>query len=451
MSRPGRVVWSEGMALDPQHFQQWDRFHSALLHARLRSIAPHSWGLTELEIDDAAIANGTFRLTQCSGVMADGLVMSIPDIDPPPAAREVAPHLSPRDERLPVYLAVPVERVDGINYLLSTDTTSRETRFVVSAATMADETTGQAPRSIEVARPNLMLKLGTEALQGYSTIKLAQVMRKPTGEFALDERFVPPCLSFGASRALKSLTRRVHEQLAAKSSSLWNRTRNLPRGQTALSAGDVVSLWLQQTTNAFIPILSHYQTSGTQHPEALYTTLSMLAGQLSALPGHSEHPRVLPDYDHESATACFAALDATIGRLLGGPALEVNYQPIPLVRRDDLDVGEIADPALLDEAVFFLIATGVTPGSERALPDQLRVAAPAAMPAIRNGFLRALPMEWEPRPPTGAPAGPELQYFRLGKDGHFWKQIQSDQAVAIHVPAHLKGLSMQLIAVRPGS
>jgi predicted component of type VI protein secretion system len=60
-------------------------------------------------------------------------------------------------------------------------------------------------------------------------------------------------------------------------------------------------------------------------------------------------------------------------------------------------------------------------------------------------------MEWEPRPPTGAPAGPELQYFRLGKDGHFWKQIQSDQAVAIHVPAHLKGLSMQLIAVRPGS
>jgi len=316
---------------------------------------------------------------------------------------------------------------------------------------MADETTGQAPRSIEVARPNLMLKLGTEALQGYSTIKIAQVMRKPTGEFALDERFVPPCLAFGASRSLKSLTRRVHEQLAAKSSSLWNRTRNLPRGQTALSAGDVVSLWLQQTTNAFIPVLSHYQTSGTQHPEALYTTLSMLAGQLSALPGHSEHPRVLPDYDHESATACFAALDATIGRLLGGPALEVNYQPIPLVRRDDLDVGEIADPALLDEAVFFLIATGVTPGSERALPDQLRVAAPAAMPAIRNGFLRALPMEWEPRPPTGAPAGPELQYFRLGKDGHFWKQIQSDQAVAIHVPAHLKGLSMQLIAVRSGS
>ena len=451
MSRPGRVVWSEGMALDPQHFQQWDRFHSALLHARMRSIAPHAWGLTQLEIDEAAIANGTFRLTQCSGVMADGLVVSIPDIDPPPATRDIAPHFSPRDEYLPVYLAVPVERVDGINYLLSTDTTARETRFVVAAATIADETTGQGPRAIEVARPNLMLKLGSEALQGYSTIKIAQVTRKPTGEFALDERFVPPCMSIGASRALLSITRRILENLAAKSNSLWNRTRNLPRGQTALSAGDVVSLWLQQTTNAFIPILSHYQTSGSQHAESLYTTLSMLAGQLSALPGHAEHPRALPAYDHESATACFAALDATIGRLLGGPALVVNYQPIPLVRRDDLDVGEIEDPSLLDEAVFFLIASGVAPGSERSFPDQLRVAAPAAMPAIRSGFLRALPVEWEPRPPTGAPAGPELQYFRLAKDGHFWKQIQSDQAVAIHVPAHMKGLSMQLIAVRQGS
>jgi type VI secretion system protein ImpJ len=451
MGRPGRVVWSEGMALDPQHFQQWDRYHSAVLQARMRSVAPHAWGLTDLQIDEAAIANGTFRLTQCSGVMADGLVFSIPDLDPPPVAREIAAHFSPREERLPVYLAVPIDRVDGINYLLPTDTTQRETRFVVAPVTITDETTGHEPRPIEVARPNLVLKVGNEALQGYTTIKLAEVTRTHAGELAIDERFVPPCLTLSASRALQVTTRRILEQLMAKSTSLWNRTRHLPHGQASLSAGDVMSLLLQQTTNSFIPILNHYQTSAKQHPEALYTTLSILAGQLSAMPGHSEHPRALPAYNHESATACFAVLDATIARLLGGAAPEVNYLPIPLVRRDDLDVAEISDAALLDEAVFFLIASGVAPGTERALPDQLRVAAPAAMPAVRNGFLRALPMEWEPRPPTGAPIGPELQYFRLGKDGQFWKQIRADHEVAIHVPAHVKGLSMQLIAVRQGS
>ena len=57
MGRPARVTWSEGMALDPHHFQQWDRYHLALLHARIRSVAPHAWGLTELQVDEEAIAN----------------------------------------------------------------------------------------------------------------------------------------------------------------------------------------------------------------------------------------------------------------------------------------------------------------------------------------------------------------------------------------------------------
>src|SRR5262249_46925834 len=162
---------------------------------------------------DAAIANGTFRLTRASGVMADGLAFSIPDVDAPPVVREIATHFSPRDERLPVYLAVPVERVDGINYLLPTDTTQRETRFVVTTATMADETTGLAPRQIGVARPNLMLKVGDEVLQGYSTIKIAEVIRKPAGDFALDQRFIAPSLTIGASQQLQTIARRVLEQL----------------------------------------------------------------------------------------------------------------------------------------------------------------------------------------------------------------------------------------------
>ena len=448
MGRPARVAWSEGMALDPHHFQQWDRYHLALLNARIRSVAPNAWGLSELEIDEDAIANGTVRVVRCAGTTADGLLFSIPDTDPSPAERRIADLFPATAERLPVYLAVPAERVGGRNFLLPHSATQRETRFVVERIAITDETTGQDEREIEVARPNLMLRFGGESLETFSALRIAEVVRTPAGEFRLDDRFVPPCMSIGASRALQAVTRRILERLVTKSSAIWDRTRNLPRGQAALSAADVVSLWLQQTVNAFIPVLRHHEASGRVHPEALFETLSMLAGQLSALPNDvAPHPRALPGYDHESPAAAFAALDRAISRLLEGE-IEANYTDIPLQRRDDLYVAELADGTLLDEATFYLIAGGVAPGGERSVPDQLRVAAPAAMPGVRSTFSRALPLGWEPRPPTGTPDGPDLQYFRLDKANQFWDDIRAERSLAIDVPPRLNGLSMRLIAIR---
>jgi type VI secretion system protein ImpJ len=197
----------------------------------------------------------------------------------------------------------------------------------------------------------------------------------------------------------------------------------------------------------FIPLLRQYDLSQKAHPEALHQTLSMLAGQLSALPTGELHPKSLPTYDHENATAAFAALDRVIARMLEGE-IEANYTDIPLVRRDDLYVAQLADGTLLDEGIFYLIAGGVPQGAERTVPDQIRVAAPAAMPGVRSTFSRALPLGWEPRPPTGTPNGPDLQYFRLDKANQFWDDIRTEGWLAIDVPPRLGGLSMRLIAVR---
>ena len=448
MSRPGRVTWSEGMALDPHHFQQWDRYHLAVLHARIRSVAPHAWGLTDLQVDEEAIANGTFRLVRCAGVTGDGLLVSIPDTDPPPSERRIDEHFAPTAERLSVFLAAPTERPGARNFLLPHAAAQREARFLVESVAVADETTGQDERDIEVARPNLMLKFGGEPLEAYSALKIAELLRTPAGEFRIDERFVPPCLTIGASHALQATTRRILERLVTKSLALWDRTRHLPRGQTALSAADVMSLWLQQTVNAFIPVLRQYDTSGKAHPESLYETLARLAGQLSALPTAFElHPRTLPTYDHENPTSAFAALDRAISRLLEGE-IESNYTDIPLVRRDDLYIAQVSDTVLLDDAIFYLIAGGMAAGSERTVPEQLRVAAPAAMPGVRSTFSRALPLGWEPRPPTGAPDGPDLRYFRLDKANQFWDDIRAEGSLAIDVPPRLHGLTMRLIAIR---
>ena len=66
-----QVVWAEGMALDPHHLQQWDRHHRSALHARLRALSPHGWGLTALDVDEERLANGEFALLRCAGILPD--------------------------------------------------------------------------------------------------------------------------------------------------------------------------------------------------------------------------------------------------------------------------------------------------------------------------------------------------------------------------------------------
>ena len=58
MSDKNRVVWSEGLFLRPQHFQQQDRHFEALVEGRAGTLRADSWGFTELELERDLLAIG---------------------------------------------------------------------------------------------------------------------------------------------------------------------------------------------------------------------------------------------------------------------------------------------------------------------------------------------------------------------------------------------------------
>src|SRR5262249_16697662 len=95
-----KVIWNEGMFLTPHHFQQWDRYAEDLLTFRLKSLIPFDWGLTELEVDTAALANGIFHLRRCGGILPDGLAVDIPETDVAPESRPISTHFSPTAKTL---------------------------------------------------------------------------------------------------------------------------------------------------------------------------------------------------------------------------------------------------------------------------------------------------------------------------------------------------------------
>src|SRR6267378_6100849 len=106
MSAHNRVIWSEGLFLQPQHFQQQERYFERYVEARCHSLVPHGWGFTEIEFERDLLSIGKAALRRVAGVFPDGTPFRMPDDDPVPTPIDIGPDV--RDQIL--YLAVPLRR-----------------------------------------------------------------------------------------------------------------------------------------------------------------------------------------------------------------------------------------------------------------------------------------------------------------------------------------------------
>ena len=57
-----KVLWSEGLFLRPQHFQQQERWLERLVSQRVNAVESFDWGFVDLAIDQPALASGCLRI-----------------------------------------------------------------------------------------------------------------------------------------------------------------------------------------------------------------------------------------------------------------------------------------------------------------------------------------------------------------------------------------------------
>ena len=81
MSHRSKVVWSEGLFLRPQHFQQHDRYLERYLQVRSDALRSHGWGFSELRLDRDLLRLGKVAINSAQGVFPDGTPFSMPDDD----------------------------------------------------------------------------------------------------------------------------------------------------------------------------------------------------------------------------------------------------------------------------------------------------------------------------------------------------------------------------------
>jgi len=444
MNESGKVLWTEGMFLRPQHFQQQERHWRTWVEHRCQGLIPHGWGLLELEMDDALLANGKFALNRCRGVLPDGTPFSAPDRDLLPSPLEV-----PGDAKnAKVVLTLPLQRPN--QPLCGYDGDADLARYLPAETVCRDlETHGNDEEAVvETGQLNLRLALlDTIDAGAFATLPLARITEcKEDGAVILDRDFIPTALTGGVSRYLSSLVREIEGLLNHRSQELAERLASPGAGGVA----EVMDFLFLQVINRHLPLFGHLARSNGFHPEDLYRTLLQLAGELETITAESRRPQEIPAYVHSDLQPAFQALAEAIRTSLSWVP-EGRAVPIPLKpHKHGVHVAVVADADLFTRAVFVLAANAQLPAEKlRALlPRQTTVASPDKLRDLVMTHTPGVVLMPLPVAPRQIPFHAGFSYFELDRHSSLWQELARAKALAMHIAGEYPGLELELWALK---
>ena len=444
MTWHNKVMWTEGMFLQPQHFQQQDRFLGRQLDGRFGAACPWPWGFLALQIDDAALLQGRIMVTSARGVLPDGLAFSIPNDDAAPPAFDV-----PTDARDQiVVLAVPQARPGVTESDVESSDGSMPPRWRVSDLDVADvhaASLREAP--LQIGRLNLRLMLERDVNDGYVALGVVRVIeRRADGRVLLDTQYVPPMLHAPAHQVLDGYLREVHGMLHQRGEALGGRMAQPGRSGT----GEIVDFLLLQVVNRHQPQFQHLQRLPLLHPERLYDLCLGLAGELSTF-RDQKRPVPYPEYKHDDLASCFRAVMAdlrqSLSMVLEQTAIQIDLQE----RKHGIRVAVIADVELQRTAVFILAVNAQMPGEALRMrfPTQVKIGPAERIRDLVNFQLAGVVLRPLPVAPRQIPFHAGFTYFELETRGNdLWKQLETSGGLAMHIAGDFPGLAIEFWAIR---
>jgi type VI secretion system protein ImpJ len=444
MKAPQRVVWSEGMLVSPQHFQQQDLYHEALLDERIAALTPYRWGISSVEIDAGALGTDQLRITRFVGILPDGLFVAFEGGDPEcPKARPIGTHFAPTQPFCDVYLGLPKERagVPSVFAPQEATTTSEgstiaaRARFRAATRKVSDLTGNAQDLAIAFAHRNAVILFGDETREDFDSIKIAEIVRDGTGALLNNEAYIPPALRIDASAFIMGGVRRLLSLMVAKQRQLAGDRRQRDGASIEFNAADVTRFLQLSTVNSAIPVLTYSASNGEISPTNLYLLLVQVAGQLATFSPDVD-PSKLPIFQHTNLRATFEELFARVTALLRNTVRE-TYLTVPLDSSEGLHVGHLDDERYLRAPHYVLSVTSDIPADLLAqrLPGLCKIASRTQLPSIiRSSSTPGVSVQVTHRPPQEIPIRAGITYFTLGAQGEYWKQIQDERTIAIYLP-----------------
>ncbi|EAR22500.1 type VI secretion system baseplate subunit TssK [Nitrococcus mobilis] len=444
MSRNSRILWSEGLFLEPQHFQQHDRFFERYVEGRVAALMPHAWGFQSLELDADLLSIGKLGLRSARGVFPDGTPFAVPDDDPLPPPLELDESIHDRTVYLVLPLradgAVEVQRGTGGNGLYRYRAEDVEVRDNVLDST--------ASTLVEVGWLNTRLALEGEALDEYVRIPLARVIEcRADRQVILDDAFIPTVTRAGAARRLQGFVTELRGLLYQRADFLAERVTVSGHG----GAGEITDFLMLQVVNRYAPVVSHLAEFLHVHPEQLFTLMLAIAGELATLTTESRRPPEFKVYRHEnlahSFEPVFDTLRAEFRTVRESPAVSI---PLEATGRHGICVARVEDLALFESANFVLAVGASVPTEElrSRFPLQVKAGPVERIAELVNNNLPGIELLPVPVAPRQIPFYTNCIYFEFSRRGPLWQQLATSGGLAVHVAGQFADLKMDLWAIR---
>jgi type VI secretion system protein ImpJ len=449
MVHPRKPIWTEGLFMTPQHLQQCDQYHEALVHARVHALVKFDWGISDIQFDERALSAGQLKIVKGNGIFPDGTPFLIGDQgEDQVEARPIEGAFPAALDALDVFLAIPNLRENQANTALDPAKLGPAIRYVAQQVSVPDINTGRNEQSLNWARHNMRLLFGTEPRDAFHTIRVAQLERDKTGSIVLRESFVPSLLRIGASKWIMQNLRRVLGAMVGKQKALAEGRRMRSEASVDFQASDASKFWMLHTMNSFIPFVSHMVDHGDVHPEDLYVNLGGIIGELCTF--SSDHdPTDIPKFNYLELSEVLAPMFEMAYNMISR-VLADEFIIVPLEKRDDgMYLGRFEDPTLPRKHEFFLECRGADEGTLREkLPKLLKVASWTQIGYILNAAIPGVKCEVEYRPPGAIPVKPGLVYLRVDMNGDYWNDVLSSGTIAVYQPIDPQKVNIRLIGVK---
>ncbi len=442
MSWMSRIVWSEGMFLRPQHFQQQERFLEHLIQGRVTDLTPFGWGFTHLKLDRQALALGRLAVESCRGVLPDGTPFDIPGDDAPPAPLEI-----PVERKgAVVCLALPLSR-PGMSQVRHTDQEAGLERYLVDEIEVWDTLSGYADNvTMQVARPTFRLLADGDELEEFAHLGLARVVERRSDDMLLlDEEFIPPCLDCRVSPRLAGYLHEIEGLLHHRADALASRLVEGGKG-----VAEMADFLMLQVVNRYQPLFTHLGLVGPIHPLEFYVQGLQLAGELATFTSGAKRPPAFEAYRHQALQETFIPLMRELRRSLS-MVLEQKALIIPLEERKyGIRVASVEDRSLLGSASFVLAvnANMAAETLQRRFPGQVKIGPVEKIRDLVNLQLPGIGLRLLSVAPRQIPYNAGFSYFELDKSGDYWKLLESSGGCALHIGGEFPGLELELWAIK---
>jgi type VI secretion system protein ImpJ len=431
-----KVVWSEGMYLRPQHFQQLERYFEHYIQQRCAAPAGAFWGFSRLDIDEDALALGKLAIVQAHGVFPDGTPFALASADDLPAPFDVPDDCN--DELLA--LALPVRRPGGEDMIFDEQPESLA-RYSVFAREVADgNAVALGPAAVRLVR-------AAQAGSEWQTLGVVRVQeRRGDNQLVLDRRYIPPALTVAAHPVLAGYVRELHGMLDQRGAALAQRLSQPGRG----GVSEVAEFLLLALINRAQAATWHAQQRMHAHPEQLFRDWLQLAFDLCTYTAAERRPAVWPAYRHDDLQNAFEPLIVELRRSLS-TVLQQNAVAIELIERARrVWVAQVPNPELLQQAAFVLAVRADLPAEQvRTLyPAQVKIGPVERIGDLVNLHLPGIALRPLPVAPRQIPYHAGHHYFELDTGSELWKQLMQSNGLALHVAGDLPGLAMECWAIR---